>query len=84
MHRTQAMSGAYSDERMVRATPGFVRQHESLLVLVKELRELWKDAGASLATPDRQASRGSPATICFMHPNMGCAVDAQGFPSIPQ
>merc|ERR1740117_763635 len=40
---------------MLQATPSSVTKHELILGLVKELRTLWRDAGASLATPDRQA-----------------------------
>jgi len=49
----KAMVAAYGDESVLRASPAEVAQHETLLGLVRELRELWRDAGALLEASRR-------------------------------
>lgn len=49
----RAMVAAYGDESILRASPAEVAQHEALLGLVRELRELWRDAGALLEASRR-------------------------------
>eukprot|EP00929_Paragymnodinium_shiwhaense_P023310 TRINITY_DN14625_c0_g1_i1.p1 TRINITY_DN14625_c0_g1~~TRINITY_DN14625_c0_g1_i1.p1 ORF type:complete len:1662 (+),score=393.86 TRINITY_DN14625_c0_g1_i1:98-4987(+) len=49
----EAMGGAFSDSSVLRAGPVSIVRNKPLLSLVKELRELWRHAGATIATQTR-------------------------------